>query len=159
ELERRFRAWERFFASGEIDSKIVRPEIARSWRRCRSAGLDPHAPKRPVRWSTDELTLRLQRKGAYIEAALPIMRFLQTAVRGTGFILVLTDEDGIVLDSFGDAEILARARENNYVPGCCRTEDVVGTNAIGLAMVERAPVQLTGPDHYNVHHHNWTCSS
>jgi transcriptional regulator of acetoin/glycerol metabolism len=81
------------------------------------------------------------------------------AVRGAGFILALTDEDRIVLDSFGDAEILARAKENNYVPGCCRAKDVVGTNAIALAMVERRPVQLTGPEHYNVRHHSWTCAS
>jgi sigma-54 dependent transcriptional regulator, acetoin dehydrogenase operon transcriptional activator AcoR len=159
EFERRYRAWERFFASGEIDAEVVRPEVAQSWRRCRDLGLDPCAPKRPVHWSADELTSKLRTKGAYIEAALPTTGFLRTAVRGTGFILVLTDEDGIVLDSFGDPEILARAKENNYVPGCCRAENVVGTNAIALAMVERRPVQLTGPEHYNVRHHSWTCAS
>ena len=66
------------------------------------------------------------------------MRFLQTAVRGTGFILVLTDEDGIVLDFCGDAEILASAKENNYVPGCRHAEELVGTNAIGLDISQRA---------------------
>ena len=147
------------FRVGRNRLKIVRPEVAQSWHRCRSAGVDPRAAKRPVQWNANELTVKLHRNDAFIEAALPVMRFLQTAVRGTGFILVLTDEDGIVLDFFGDAEILASAKENNYVPGCRHAEDLVGTNAIGLATVERRPIQLTGPEHYNIRHHGWTCAS
>ena len=84
---------------------------------------------------------------------------MKQAVRDTGFILVLTDQEGVVLESFGDPAILALAAENNYVPGCCREEAVVGTNAIGLAMIEARPIQLSGAEHYNVRHHRWTCTS
>ena len=87
------------------------------------------------------------------------MRFLGSAVRGTGFILVLTDAAGIVLETFGDEDIIGRARENNFVPGSCRAEEVVGTCSIGLAITELKPVQLTGPEHYNLRHHVWTCAS
>ena len=159
EFDRRYRAWERFFATGEIQGGDVSDVVARSWRRCREAGLDPNAPKVPVRQQQDELGATIQRNGPYIEAALPFMRFLQSAVRGTGYILVLTNSSGIVIEAFGDDEVMSRARENNYVPGCCRSEDEVGTNSIGLAMVERKPVQLSGPEHYNIRHHRWTCAS
>ena len=159
DFERRRRAWERFFATGEGDGSEVRDIVARSWRRCRDAGLDPHAPKPAVRQSRDELAETIQRNGPYIEAALPFMRFLESAVRGTGHILVLTDSSGIVLEVFGDEDIISRARQNNYVPGCSRSEDEVGTNSIGLATVEQRPVQLTGAEHYNVRHHSWTCAS
>jgi PAS domain S-box-containing protein len=158
-LERRQRAWERFFATGEIEADDVSDVIARSWRRCREAGLDPQAPKVPVRQNQDELADTVRRNGPYIEAALPFMRFLESAVRGSGYILVLTDSAGIVLEVFGDDDVISRARQNNYVPGCCRSEDEVGTNSIGLAMVERKPVQLSGSEHYNVRHHSWTCAS
>ena len=159
QFDRGYRAWERFFATGEIETAVVSGVVARSWQRCREAGLDPHAPKVPVRQRPDELAATIKRNGAYIEAALPFMRFLQSAVRGTGYILVLTDSSGIVIEAFGDSEVMARARENNYVPGCCRSEDEVGTNSIGLAMVERKPIQLCGPEHYNIRHHRWTCAS
>ena len=159
DFARKQRAWERFFATGEIDHEVVLPEVAKSWQRCRDAHLDPHAPKAPVLSTPEELARRLQRNDAFFAAALPVMRFLQSAVRDTGFILVLTDQEGVVLESFGDPAILALAAENNYVPGCCREEAVVGTNAIGLAMIEARPIQLSGAEHYNVRHHRWTCTS
>src|SRR5258706_11734823 len=47
DFARKQRAWERFFATGEIDHEVVLPEVAKSWQRCRDAHLDPHAPKAP----------------------------------------------------------------------------------------------------------------
>jgi sigma-54 dependent transcriptional regulator, acetoin dehydrogenase operon transcriptional activator AcoR len=159
QLERSLRAWERFFATADVQAADVRDEILRSWKRCHEAGLDPLAPAVPLKQNRDELSETLKRNGAYIEAASPFMRFLGSAVRGTGFILVLTDAVGIVLETFGDEDIICRARENNFVPGSCRAEEVVGTCSIGLAIIERKPVQLTGPEHYNLRHHVWTCAS
>jgi len=34
-----------------------------------------------------------------------------------------------------------------------------GTNGIGTALSTGEPIQIFGPEHYNVYHHNWTCSS
>src|ERR1700736_3683775 len=98
DFERRRRAWERFFATGEVDRNDVSDIVARSWRRCYAAGLDPRAPQVWVRQNPDELAVTIRRNSPYIEAALPFMRFLESAVRGTGHILVLTDSSGIVLD-------------------------------------------------------------
>ncbi len=153
-----FRNWEKFVETGEMDS-TVREDVARSWKRCRDAGIDCRAPRAPVRKSAKEIEEILRSKSAYIEAALPFMKFLESIVHGTGFILVLTDEEGIVLELFGDEDVLAEARENNYVPGCCRSEKTVGTNAIGVALAERRPTQLFGAEHYNIRHHDWTCAA
>jgi transcriptional regulator of acetoin/glycerol metabolism len=152
-------AWRGFVARGSIDTAQVRPEVAVSWRRCAAAGVDPYAPKIPVKLTAAELKAVRLHNQEFIDAALPFMHFLETAVRGSGFILVLTDRQSIVLEVFGDEKILAMARENNYVPGCSRTELEVGTNAICLALEERRSIQLTGPEHYNVRHQSWTCSS
>jgi transcriptional regulator of acetoin/glycerol metabolism len=159
EFETLLAAWRAFMATGRLEGRAIRPELAASWRRCRAAGLDPKAPKPPVKLAQAALAATRARNRLFIEAALPFMRFLETAVEGTGFILVLTDAQGVVLDAFGDDAILAMARENNYVPGCSRAEREVGTNAIGLALTEAKPIQLTGPEHYNVRHHRWTCAS
>jgi PAS domain S-box-containing protein len=159
QLERSLRAWERFFATGEVEAGDVCDEVVRSWRRCREAGLDPLAPVVPLKQNSEELSETVKRNSSYIQAALPFMRFLGSAVRGTGFILVLTDEAGIVLETFGDEDTISRARQNNFVPGSCRSEEVVGTCSIGLAIIERKPIQLTGPEHYNSRHHVWTCAS
>ncbi len=133
--------------------------VTRSWQRCRRAGLDPHAPRRPVKLDRSALASVLEANGRYVEAALPSMMFLESAVGGTGFILVLTDRANIVLRLFGDEAVVRKASENNYVPGCCRSEEDVGTNSIALASIERVALQLSGPDHYNIRHRKWTCSS
>ncbi len=133
--------------------------VARSWQRCLEVGLDPNAPRRPVKLDRRELAEVLETNSQFIEAALPSMMFLESAVRGTGFILVLTDRANIVLRLFGDEAVVQKARENNYVPGCCRSEEEVGTNAIALASIEGVAVQIAGSDHYNIRHRKWTCSS
>ena len=152
-------AWQTYFAGGPLDRKVVRPEVANSWERCRTAGMRPDAPKAAVRLSNSQLEEIRSRNRRLISAAIPFLEFLQAAVRGTGFILVLTTAEGIVLELSGDDQILEMARENNYVPGCCRSEEEVGTNAIALCMLHKKPIQLTGPEHLNMRHHLWTCSS
>ncbi len=158
-FERHYSAWEHFCATTEIAHDCVRPEIGRSWMRCRAAGLNPRGPKVPVQLREHELRRLLQQQRRYLDAAEPIMGFPAQAVRDSGFILVLTDANGIVLQTYGDADVLARANANNFVPGCCRSEIAVGTNSIGLTMIERRPMQLFGAEHYNSRHHSWTCSS
>jgi transcriptional regulator of acetoin/glycerol metabolism len=154
-----FATWRHFMEAGTLEPGMVRPEVAASWARCRAAGLNPKAPKVPVRLSPAELAAVRAKNQVLLEVAVPVMKFLETAVKGSGCILVMTDADGIVLEGFGDEPIMRMAAENNYVPGCCRTEEEVGTNAIGLALKERKPVQLIGGEHYNMRHHRWTCAS
>jgi transcriptional regulator of acetoin/glycerol metabolism len=153
-------AWEKFIETGEIDSGIVRKEIAESWKRCCGLyKLDPYAPKKPIRLFPNEISDLGHRNVLLVEASRPFLKLLEVAVGGSGFIITLADKDGYVLQVVGDEEILKMAEENNYLPGCRRTEDEVGTNAIGLALHERKPVQTTGAEHFNINHHQWTCSS
>ncbi|HXD39393.1 MAG TPA: sigma 54-interacting transcriptional regulator, partial [Ramlibacter sp.] len=153
------REWERFITTGELDPQVVRPPVAASWRRCAQLGIDPRAPKAPPKLSAPQLGELKARNRQLLETALPFMEFLCSAARGTGFILVITDAQGVVLELFGDDEVLDVARGNNYVPGSSREESLVGTNAICLALEQREPIQLTGAEHWNVRHHEWTCAS
>lgn len=152
-------AWRDFNQTGQLDRDILCPEVAASWRRCAAMKLNPNAASIPVKLSKSELARVCSENRVFIDVALPFMRFLEAAVRGTGFILVLTEASGIVLEAFGDESVMERARENNYIPGCSRIESEVGTNAIGLALYERKPIQLTGPEHFHVRNHGWTCAS
>jgi len=158
-LEQVRRAWTSFTESGVLDATVVRSEVAASWQRCRQHAVDPRAPKPPLQLDSHQLAALKAANHDLLETALPFMAFLCNAVRGTGFILVVTDAAGLVLETFGDEQILAMARENNYVPGCCRSERAVGTNAICLALAERKPILVSGAEHWNVRHHCWTCAT
>ena len=121
--------------------------------------MDPYGARKPIRLSAGEIAQRQQNDGVMLKAAVPFIQILKAAVQGSGFIITLSDREGYVLGVWGDEEILDMAKANNYLPGCRRTEDEVGTNAIGLALFLKNPVQVTGPEHYNINHHLWTCSS
>jgi len=152
-------AWQQFVDSGRVDAAVVRPEVAASWQRCRALKLDPHAPKLPVRLDARELQAVMAENRILTETALPFMQSLCDAARGGDFILSLTDRNAVVLEVFGDEQIVELGRGNNYRPGCVRDEASVGTNAICLALSERRPIQLTGAEHYKVGHHGWMCAS
>lgn len=155
-----FQVWKKFIKTREINTGTIREEVAESWKRCLFVHkLDPYAPKQPIRLSQEEIAKRLQRNSALMDYARPFLQVLESAVKGSGFIITLSDSDGYVLDVHGDEEIREMASANNYLPGCCRTEEEVGTNAIGLSLLLRKAIQITGCEHFKAGHHSWTCSS
>jgi PAS domain S-box-containing protein len=153
-------SWKGLIETGKIETSVLRQEIADSWRRCLfEYKLDPFASKRPIRLSPKEIAERCQKNTVLMGSAKPFLQVLESAVKGSGFIITLADEDGYVLEVLGDEDILKMASANNYLVGCRRAEDEVGTNAIGLSLYLKKPIQLTGCEHFNVNHHSWTCSS
>jgi transcriptional regulator of acetoin/glycerol metabolism len=155
-----FQTWQHFIKTGEADNRLIRIEIFESWERCLfKYKLDPYGARRPIRLSQKEIAERRHSRAVLLESAKPFLKVLESAVRGSGFIITLSDEEGYVLEVLGDEEILKMAEANNYLPGCRRSEDEVGTNAIGLSLHEKKPIQVTSYEHFNVRHHLWTCSS
>ncbi|MEW6665365.1 MAG: sigma-54-dependent Fis family transcriptional regulator [Thermodesulfobacteriota bacterium] len=151
--------WEKVVVRGETPDRDVRPEIFRSWVKCRQIGLDPFRQVAPASVSGGELDRLLRRNRDLIQFSKPMLDMIEISVRDTGFIVTLAERSGCVLLVSGDKEILEMAMQNYYQPGCLRSVERAGTNAIGLCLMEGRPIQITGAEHYNIHHHPWTCSS
>jgi transcriptional regulator of acetoin/glycerol metabolism len=152
-------SWEKVVMEGSTEKQPVRAEILASWIYCRKIGLDPYSKTSPPTLSGKRLDNLLHKNQFLLEISKPVMSMIEISVRGTGFIVTLSDDEGYVLEVYGDSEIMKMAEQNFYVPGCLRSIERAGTNAIGLCLVEKRPIQLTGAEHYKVHHHPWTCSS
>jgi len=152
-------AWENLIFRGITPGEEIRPEVLRSWIRCREIGLDPFSKNSPPTLPKGKLLSLLKNNRALIEISKPVVDMIEISVKGTGFIITLTEEHGYALVVRGDRDIMKMAKENYYLPGCLRTVEHAGTNAIGLCLTEGKPIQLTGAEHYKVQHHNWTCSS
>lgn len=151
-------AWTDFVERGILKSEVVKQDVADSWRFCKSMGVDPQSGSGTVLDKT-LLKKRLKENENLIRIAHPIMEQIYNQVRGSGFVIVLTDKDGYLIDRIGDEGIMGEARKMNFVEGALWTESAVGTNAIGMALRLDKPVQIVGAEHYCITHQMGTCSA
>lgn len=152
-------AWEDVVLHHRNPSHPVRDLILKSWLRCCRLDLDPFGNQSPKVVCPKTLAAMQAANRDFLEIAHPVLEMLEISVRGTGFIVTLTERNGHVLEVRGDPEVLQMALKNFYVPGCLRSTEHAGTNGIGLCLEVGTPIQVTGAEHFNINHHPWTCSS
>lgn len=148
--------WIKFSVSGLADASVVRQVILESWERSRQYGVDPCGGKiKSV--SPEYLALLLSQKGKLLRIGLPVIEKLYSFIRGSRSIIILSDENGIILNRTGDPEYLTNAA--NYEPGIDYSERTVGTNGIGTCVHLRQPVQIYAHEHYAQKNHPLSCSA
>ncbi|MFG2890880.1 GAF domain-containing protein [Streptomyces sp. NPDC048248] len=139
-------------------SDAPRPLIGESWLRALGSGVDPErdADQQPL--SVAELEHR--RHNSQLTAVLPVLHDgLLAAAHAAQQIMVVTDAEGRVLWREGCAPIRRMADRLGFGKGADWTEGVVGTNAIGTALVARRPVLVHSAEHFVRSHHQWTCAA
>lgn len=153
------RAWELFLEKNILDPRLVRGEVARSWQRCRELNVNPFQPVLQYCDRSRQLEERLYSKEQLIRVARPFMRDLYNLVSGSAFQVVLTDEEGYLLDVIGDKAIITRSEEVHLSPGGVWSEALAGTNAIGTALAEKQAVQIFAWEHFCEQSQFLTCSA
>ncbi|MEU4243531.1 hypothetical protein [Actinoplanes sp. NPDC026619] len=140
--------------AGDRPPHRPRALVERSWSRVLGLGLDPsHANARdPLPPGEVE---RRRRTSALAPVAGDLLRMAEDAA----FLLVVTDADGTILWRAGPSALRRRADTLGFGAGALWTEAAVGTNAIGTALVEAAPVQLFSAEHFEQAQHAWYCSA
>lgn len=150
-------AKEQFRLGLPVNENYVRKEILDSWKRSRAHGLDfDTADKRLI--SPAALKERIRERQDLYDIAVPVMEKLHDFTTGSGFLSLLCDEEGYVLKTLGDKEIMSVAEENRLLEGCNRSEQSLGTNAIGTPLATRSPIQVFGEEHFHGPHTNRVCS-
>lgn len=81
------------------------------------------------------------------------------SIRDTGYIAILAVASGHLLAAVGDDNLLVQARSQYNIPGAQRSIKTIGASALSMSIVERAPIQITGYEHYNCWFHEWKCAS
>jgi PAS domain S-box-containing protein len=151
--------WKQCITKGEYDFCKMRPQIADSWVRCRRGGINPNDVKLHRALDEGELKRVLQEKENLINVAKPFMANLYKFVKGSGFVVTLTNEKGYVIETLCDEDTLENPMTRNFFPGASWREEEVGTNAIGTALIIGEPLQVSGAEHYCKKHHCLTCSA
>jgi signal transduction histidine kinase len=125
-----------------IPNVEVRQDILTSWQRSVFAGLRPDHFEVPYQPDLDD-------DGPLRWAAAPILDQVAAELDGARVGLLLTDARGQVVDRRApDSGILARLDHIELAPGFLYSEDLIGTNAIGTAIAQRAPSVVTGTEHF-----------
>lgn len=132
--------------------------VTRSHKRCIDMGVPLDRIYSSKIISGIDLQKKLEENREFIINAGPYIDHLYNFVKGSGFFAILTDEEGCILNIIGDENILSEAFSLKMVPGAYMDEISIGTNAMGTALAEEMPVQISGEEHYVTAYHRWTCS-
>jgi transcriptional regulator of acetoin/glycerol metabolism len=151
--------WQSFVKNGELNTNHVRNDILKSWIRCKNASLNPYDDGRHPSLDKVSFEESLSKKERLIRIAHPFMTNVYKFVKGTGFVVVLTNEEGYILEMFADDDVWSNPVTNNFFLGASWEETVAGTNAIGTALITKEAVQVSGSEHFCEKHHCLTCSA
>jgi len=133
--------------------------VQRSHDRCRKYQVGFNQVYSSKILDEKELFHKMEANRELILAVAPIMNKIYDFVKGSNFFSILTDKDGCILNVIGDEDILSEAFSFKMIPGAYMDEESIGTNAMGTAIAESAPLQLSGKEHYVSAYHRWTCSA
>lgn len=136
----------------------MRQVIKESWLRCRNYGLDPYHPKI---YSLTQSEFNAARQGpfqAILETARPFMEQLYQIVKGSGFVVMLCNHEGFLLELIGDQDVIEDAQNITLSCGINWSEKYMGTTAIGVCLETEEPIQIVGSEHFVRGCHSWTCS-
>ncbi|WP_433502691.1 sigma-54-dependent Fis family transcriptional regulator [Pseudonocardia halophobica] len=126
--------------------------IEKSWRRCIGENVPAAATDLAYR-APDDVHPTLRR------AAGPVLERLQDSFADVPVAMVLSDAAGRIVLRYAphrrQRDVMDRA---SAAEGFDFSEHSIGTNGIGTVLVERTPVLVRGPEHYNALLEQLTCA-
>ncbi|MEM8952385.1 MAG: sigma-54-dependent Fis family transcriptional regulator [Pseudomonadota bacterium] len=157
--QRTMRAWENFLTGdASVGSQQVRNIIRNSWARSATSGVNAHASATPLVIDDDQLDRSKQQRRSLLAAADHALQHAADLLEETSAMVVLTDENGVILDTRGDGRTLDAGHDIKLQPGGHWNEDVVGTNGIGTALSTGKPVFVHAAEHFCQGIKSWTCA-
>ncbi|MBS1161164.1 MAG: transcriptional activator of acetoin/glycerol metabolism [Proteobacteria bacterium] len=155
------RARELFLERGEVPvAYMVNNLLARSWRRSANAGLTPEGRLPDVgRLEGHQLAQATERQHDLLTHARPVMEYLYSQTRNSESMVILSDDRGIILQTYGDADFLHRAERIALAPGFSWSERYRGTNGIGTVLEESVPLSVIGGEHFLERNGFLSCSA
>lgn len=152
-----YTGWRQFVDGGALPADID-PLVGMSWRRCVPKNNPNTAGELPRLSETSLQSLRIKLFDL-IAIARPAMEDIYQLVEGSGYVVVLLDASACVLEVLGDPGVLTQVSKLGITPGAYWDEGHAGTNAFGLALWERSPVQVVGAEHFFLRFHALSTSA
>jgi transcriptional regulator of acetoin/glycerol metabolism len=153
------RAWERFLSG---DASAMAPganTVVASWMRSHALGINPSGRAAPLAARGDAMEALRVRHADLLGAASDVFAGAAALFAGSRSLMLLTNPEGIVLDTIGDHQTLDDGQDIHLMPGGDWREHTVGTNGIGTALATGRPAQVHGAEHFCEGIKAWTCAA
>lgn len=123
--------------------------IQESWSRCRDYGLThqstPHFDPPPA----SELSALLESRQALVQTThQEVLPYYGTILSNSNCLIMLADEQGRLLQSWGDQRFIEPRQAAGFVAGASWLERYTGTNAIGTALSCGQAVHIQHDEHF-----------
>lgn len=144
--------------AGDVPPEAPRAVIGASWERTLGHGVDPDIGRHTGLLGTDEIEHR--RHSTPLGDVMAVLREGLVPVADAAWhLMVVTDAEGRVLWRDGSPAVRRSADRLGFAEGASLAEEVVGTNAVGTALITRRPLQVHSAEHFVRTHHGWTCAA
>ena len=138
----------------------IPPEVASSWRRCLlDYQLDPGHCAKPTVVDRTDLRQRQEKLAPLIELASAEMTRLYQQIAGSGYAILLSDIDGVILNYVGDPKFTDTAMRSGLHNGSVWSEAAQGTNGLGTCIAMQKPMVVHQHEHFLSRHTGLTCSA
>src|SRR5271154_5686556 len=137
----------------------IEPHVTRSWYRClREYRIEPTAPRQNSVLNSQSLKELQQRMGELLPVARAEMESLYEQIAGSGFAVILSDTQGVVLTTITDPTLQPEFRKAGLSLGALWDERHEGTNGIGTCLAEGCPVTVHREEHFRGYNLSLSCS-
>lgn len=151
--------WELFIKKDILDKEGIREVIYDSWIRSKGYNINPYGKNISNLLSRNEFFEKKREFLPLLQTAKPFMTSLYDTIENPNIMIRLIDREGYVLDHIGEDVIIKLFNPSAANDGYSVKEEVIGTNAIGLAMITGEAAQVVGVEHYLKEYHEWTSSA
>ena len=134
--------------------------LAKSWKRSLERyQIDPSLSTPPRVYSRGQLKDYQVPLEDLMHTAREGMNQLSRQVRDAGYVVLLTDSQGVTVDFVNNEAHDKELRQAGLYVGACWSEEVEGTCAVGVCSIERAPITVHHDEHFRSPNTTLTCSS
>ncbi|CAA2100195.1 sigma-54-dependent Fis family transcriptional regulator [Variovorax paradoxus] len=147
-------------ATGAALADPAQSLVHKSWARCvHDHGLDPSKPTPARILPAQEVRAHQQQLEHFLRAARAGMEDIYRRVADLGYMVLLTDAEGITVDYIGNPAWDDQLRKAGLYLGADWNEAHAGTCGVGTCLVERQPMTCHQTEHFDATHIALTCTT
>jgi transcriptional regulator of acetoin/glycerol metabolism len=123
--------------------------IQDSWARCREFGLDHQSRPAFGQLPAQQVSQLLERHHSLVQTThQQVLPFYENILSNSNCLILLADQQGQVLNSWGTKRFAEPAQSLGFVAGATWIEQATGTNAIGTALACEQAVHIEHDEHF-----------